>query len=1361
VLHETADLAPAYSMRDWNARGQYVVAQLQATADRSQAGLRMLLERRGTSHQAFWIVNAIKLTADPATINEVASRPEVAQIVADSVFRIPTPFPGTPQRGVDGVEWNIDRIRAPEVWSTFGVRGEGIVVASIDTGVQYDHPALVNQYRGNQGGTFDHNYNWYDPSNVCGWPSEVPCDNIGHGTHTMGTMVGDDGAGNQIGVAPGATWIAVKGCEYDGCSDTALFAAGQWILAPTDLTGANPRPDLRPNIVNNSWGDGGGNFGYQQIVQAWNAAGIFPQFSIGNAGPNCGTAGSPGDYAESYAAGAFDSNNAIAEFSSRGPATTGLLKPNISAPGVDIRSSVPGDYSWFSGTSMASPHVAATVALMWSAAPALFGDVAATRAVLDQTAIDADDTSCGGDPTNNNVWGEGRLDAFLAVEQSPRGPTGELSGTVTDAVSGVPIADARISAVGAFNRTTRTDPDGAYTLLLPVGPYEVSASGFGYVPATALADIAEGITTTLDLALQPAPRYPVSGTVRDTTGAPIADALVTILDTPLPPAITDAAGFYSFASVPEGAYDVQVTPSSCYERQSQALTVAGSTTLDFTITRRVDGFGYMCMVEEPTYSEGDTPFGLAGDDNAASVALPFPFPFYGQVYDTAYVSTNGFVNFLELNANLGNLAIPEPFPPNAAIYAFWDDLYVDYDTAMYTGLIDDAAGRRFVIEWRNVHFCCVSGESFDVAVELYPNGDIRTQYRNIDDNTRERGDSATLGIENAEGTIGLQFAYNEAILAVPAFTVRYDAPPSGIVQGSVTDAVDTQPIAGATVQVYQGDSLVRAAQTNAEGVYRLALAPGNYRLEATAANYTTATAEADLSEGALLTRDFSLLSARAAVSPARLDFFALAGQTRTATITLANSGLVDLQFSLGAPLDTSPPAYPAPVAPQIARSHGDPSARALSSVEPSVAAEDALALVLMDSYPWGSDALLQLLAARNIPYDVAGTEQMTTIDLNAYQVVFVAGDQSPWFYDTYRANLSRFEQFVQSGGTLWFNAAAWGYSGGDLNGTRLPGGALIQGPLFEDYNEVAAPAHPLMIGVANPFYGTSASHGAFAELPAGATVIARAQASRLPTLIEYPFGAGKVLALMQPLEYAAQVGQDAGRILDNSVPYVLTTPWLTTTPRSGTVPPDGVQAIQVTVNTAGLSPGMYQAGLFIYTNDPRNPTLMVPVELVVSAYQQALNAGGSAYTDRTGDVWAADRRYVAGSWGFTNPSARAVSVRKPIAGTDDDPLYQTLRDDPVEYRFDGLPAGTYEVELRFADLTTKKAGQRIFDVYIEGRRKLPVHDIVGEEGALTADMHTFYVTVSDGQLNIRFAPYAKGYQSPIINAIRVTNRPDR
>ena len=484
VMKERANLAGVHGVRDWKARGKAVHERLQDAANVNQAGLRAWLTRNNVEHKPFWVVNTVRVTANQATLAEIAKRPDVAEILEDKVIPVPPLIPAAPVVPIQGTEWGLDNIRAPAAWQAFGALGDGIVVANIDTGVQYDHPALVNQYRGRQAdGSFNHNYNWYDPSNSCGSPSLVPCDNNSHGTHTMGTMVGDDGSPgtNRIGVAPHAKWIAAKGCEQSTCSTSSLLSAGQWILAPTDLNGQNPRPDLRPNIVNNSWGGGGGSAFYQQIVQSWVAAGIFPAFSNGNSGPSCGTSGSPGDYPESYSAGAYDVSNVIASFSSRGPSAFGsLIKPNIAAPGVSVRSSIPGNsYGSFSGTSMASPHLSGAVALIWSAAPSLIGDIATTEALLSQTAVDTSDTSCGGTAANNNVFGEGRLDVYAAVDQAPRGPIGTLGGTVRTASGDAPLAGATITVAGT-TRTATTDSTGAYQMTLPVGSYAVTASLYGY-----------------------------------------------------------------------------------------------------------------------------------------------------------------------------------------------------------------------------------------------------------------------------------------------------------------------------------------------------------------------------------------------------------------------------------------------------------------------------------------------------------------------------------------------------------------------------------------------------------------------------------------------------------------------------------------------------------------------------------------------------------------------------------------------------------------------------------------------------------------------------------------------------------------
>jgi subtilisin family serine protease len=525
-MSQQADVSAAATIADWDAQGWAVYNELTQTAAATQTELLALLDAEGVEYQSFWIVNAVKVTGSEELLKLIAALPGVEQITADRVYEIPEPDPAADEPGITAVEWGVDRINAPDVWSEFGATGEGIVVGSIDTGVQFNHPALVNQYRGNLGGgVFDHNYNWHDPSSICGSPSLAPCDNNGHGSHVTGTMVGDDGGDNQIGVAPDAQWISAKGCETTSCSEAALLSSGQFILAPTDLNNQNADPTRRPHIVNNSWGGGADTDPwYQPTVQAWVAAGIFPQFANGNTSfgtAPCGSSSNPGNLVESYAAGAFDINDNIAAFSNRGPSAwdSELIKPNISAPGVAVRSSVPTDsYGSSSGTSMASPHVAGAVALMWSAAEVLVRDIEQTRDLLDATAIDTGNLTCGGTAENNNVWGQGRLDVFAAVDASPRGPTGLLTGTVTDATTGDPIANATVTITGPADRERITGPDGGYEITLPIGDYDLTVNAFGYEEQTATVTIVQDATTTADFAMVAVDSVTISGEVTDGSG---------------------------------------------------------------------------------------------------------------------------------------------------------------------------------------------------------------------------------------------------------------------------------------------------------------------------------------------------------------------------------------------------------------------------------------------------------------------------------------------------------------------------------------------------------------------------------------------------------------------------------------------------------------------------------------------------------------------------------------------------------------------------------------------------------------------------------------------------------------------------
>jgi subtilisin family serine protease len=1399
ILNEKADVSAAPGMK-YSARGQFVYQRLTSVANQSQAGLRALLRDRAASYEPFWIVNAIRIHGDANLVQTVAARPEVKQIIATQTFQIPKPDPGATERAIDTIEWNIDRIRAPLVWSTFGDRGEGIVVANVDTGVQYNHPAVVEKYRGNLGGgSFDHNYNWFDPSNVCGNPSVVPCDNNSHGTHTMGTMVGDDGAGNQIGVAPAARWIAAKGCETNSCSDFALLAAGQWILAPTDLTGANPRPDLRPNIVNNSWGGGGGSPFYQATVDAWVAAGIFPAFSNGNSGPGCGSAGSPGDFLNTYSAGAFDINNNIAGFSSRGPsAFGGELKPNIAAPGVNVRSSVsipPNSYAAFNGTSMASPHVAATVALMWSAAPALIGDINATRALLDDTAIDTSDLGCGGTADDNNVWGEGKLDAFAAVDQAPRGPTGTLTGTVTNANGGAPIAGATVHASGPAERTTTTNASGVYSLVAPVGSYVVTASAFGFASETATVTIVEGQTTTQDFALDPAPSHMVSGHVRDGGGTPLANATVTILGTPIPPAITDASGAYSFTSVPEGTYDVRATAGRCNDPQTQNLVVDGDETLDFALPQRSDSFGYFCQIDTFNWIDTTNVLPLSGDDASLQVTLPFAFTFYGQTYNTAHVATNGFLNFQSPNATFGNSAIPSTFTPNAAIYPFWDDFFIAGDSSVRSETLGVAPNRQFVIEWRNAHFCCVSPEAMDVQVVLYENGRMKMQYRNLG-SSREQGDSATIGIENESGTVALQYSFNEADSVSEGLAVLYRLPPSGFVQGQVTDDNDDLPLAGATVKAIRGGSVFRETTTDSNGNYRMQLPLDTYTIEASASNYETASATVVLDdEDEVVTQNFALRTARAEVSPNALEFIVTPNSTKTKRLTLRNTGGLAMTWQIreagGGMVATSstlglakdPGANPNARTTEGLYKTQTPSGWGTTSPGDVIRTWPPTGLSLAWGVGYTGNVWLSDIPTnnRNHEFSVTGTatgrshtapwagawpgDMALDTSNNCMAQVNVGGDNGIycWNLDTGAVVYSITGAFPWTGisqrGLAYRPDDNSFYIGGWNEGVvyHVKGRGAGQG-------EVISSCNPPDFNISGLAWNSAFNILWEATNSPTDTIyqLNPATCSVLSTLPHPNPGFGGAGLEMDEEGNLWMIDQSPNNVylIESGVPAFSDVPWLSESPDHGTLAPNGTQPIDVTVNTTGMTPGVYNAILFIQSNSGRQPTLRIPVSLIVPAYRQGGNAGGSAYTDvAEGDPWAADKAYSAGSWGYV-VRGNDARTNRAIAGTLDDPLYQDLRRGMSEYRFDVPRNGVYQVELKFAELSNRRPGQHIYDVMIEGNVVLFAHDVSAEVGTYTADDHSFYVPVTDGSVNVRFVG-RRGFGDPEVNAVRVTHRPDR
>ena len=384
----------------------------------------------------------IVATVDRSLVEALAARADVARIDPNRPARWIEPpeianFSDATDRpdGTNAVEWGVNNVNAPAVWAQ-GFTGQGMVIGGLDTGIRWTHSALKPKYRGWDGATADHNFNWHDAihsgGGSCGADTVAPCDDNGHGTHTVGTTVGESGS-NQIGVAPGAKWIGCRNMN-EGIGTPATYTeCFQFMIAPTDLAGNNANPALRPHVLNNSWGcpvSEGCVTGaeLETIVNNTQAAGIFVAVSAGNAGPNgCETVEDPPAFYEaSFSVGSITITNGLSSFSSRGPSTfytPNILKPNISAPGSSVRSSTrtsDTSYGNSSGTSMASPHVAGVVALIWSAHPQLVRDIAATKTLLQNTANPHDNRpaqTCGGTPSTqipNNSFGYGRIDAYAA-----------------------------------------------------------------------------------------------------------------------------------------------------------------------------------------------------------------------------------------------------------------------------------------------------------------------------------------------------------------------------------------------------------------------------------------------------------------------------------------------------------------------------------------------------------------------------------------------------------------------------------------------------------------------------------------------------------------------------------------------------------------------------------------------------------------------------------------------------------------------------------------------------------------------------------------------------------------------------------
>jgi hypothetical protein len=767
-----------------------VVTALRDKATETQLDILSHLSRLETENKVvhvrnFWIANMVTFKGTPEAIREIAALPSVDKVYFDFPVETIAPIidPNYHPPVIASHPDGLNVIHAPEVWA-MGYTGAGRLVSTIDTGVDGTHPALSARWRGNNGHPAGEC--WFDPVDHYA----TPTDHGQHGTHTMGTVCGrSTTTPDTVGVAINAQWIAAGAVDYGGTT-ADIIASFQFIADPD---GDPNTIDDVPDCCGNSWGYSPFFHGVPHCDQTfWAAidgcedAGVVVIFSAGNEGSyGANSLRTPADRATTYfnafSVGAIDGHTPgypICDFSSLGPCSCGpgdlAIKPECVAPGYNVYSSIPGGgYAGdWSGTSMASPHITGSVAILRQVNPNL--DVNTIKDILLQSCVDL------GPAGEDNTYGHGYLDLRTAVQLAMTG-FGFVEGYVRNANNNNPLP-ATVSVVGGPQSAT-ANALGHYILALPADTsYTLEASYNGYYSSDDTASVAVNDTTTVDFLLAPIPppeidynpasfieSAPVGGVVRDTLdiynlaggplnftldpvpdnrlGAPLnPDAPIALKATPEPIAYTSAD-----AAKPDDGNQPIYPPS--------LLGHGGP-----------DTFGYEWIDSDefggPSYNWVDisgsgTPVNFTLDDQfMGPINMGMNFRYYGNTYSSIYICSNGFLSFSGDTPAYGNRAIPTAAVPNNLIAMLWDDLSPQNRGTVY--YYHDTVNDRFVVSFSNVPFFSRGGDLYFEAI-LYPNGRILFEYATIDGGTRGLSE-LTIGIENSTGTDGLQVTFDAPYL---------------------------------------------------------------------------------------------------------------------------------------------------------------------------------------------------------------------------------------------------------------------------------------------------------------------------------------------------------------------------------------------------------------------------------------------------------------------------------------------------------------------------------------------------------------------------------------------------------------------
>ncbi|NJM08332.1 S8 family serine peptidase [Candidatus Gracilibacteria bacterium] len=776
------DLSTAHGMQDWRARGEFVYRALYENAERSQAPLRRWLEAQDVAYQSLWIANALLLRGDQQLLAALAQRADVAVLRANRLTSVEphnvelSAVSGNCRINADNICWNIDAVAADRVWRYFGVQGEGVTVANLDSGVRFDHPALIEQYRGRKDdGSFDHNYHWFHARG----DTLQPTDAGDHGSHTMGTMVArSDGSAEQpaVGVAPGARWIAARACNRTVCTEGDLMAGAQWLLAPTQLDGTAPRPDLRPHIVNNSWAvSNGGDTSYTGFVAAWRAAGMFPVFVSGNGGfdDGCSSVQSPGDYPNGPTVGALTAEGLLASFSAIGPSLDGQLKPDLTAPGERVVSTFASgtqpSFGSLSGTSMAAPHVAGTVALLWSANPQLIGNYERTYAALTASADPRTGDSrfvgntfaqCTTETVPNNVYGYGALNAYAAVAEARvdipwlRVTTANLAEVAVGASisTTIEIDARRVPGPGQYrarllvhtNDLAQAPLEIPVQITVPSDPTHADVSGrvtsaSNGVGLAATISVTNGPTLQSDSSGAFALTLPATSTSYTVT-AHAQSYAATSKSLMVSSGISTTLDFELRLDLPQ--IQASTEPLSATldfaetEELSLQLSNVGTQPLSYTLSFTPTSYQVLRSDEGAVASEWIAPpadareVALSDDGTSPLTPLGFTFAFYNDSYEAIHIGANGVLSFrapLQTPTYVSS-CFPLPETSGGAIVP----LRVDLNPTVEGSRITYATiARGFLVTYEQVPLFADTTQRFDFQALLGRDGTIKFNYRTI------------------------------------------------------------------------------------------------------------------------------------------------------------------------------------------------------------------------------------------------------------------------------------------------------------------------------------------------------------------------------------------------------------------------------------------------------------------------------------------------------------------------------------------------------------------------------------------------------------------------------------------------------